>query len=78
MDDSSLYLMLGRLEAKLDASLLGQSRLEAKQDEYDTRLKALEDLHTKGQGALFSLRWVYVVIAALVGFYINHIAGVFT
>lgn len=67
MDNNELYLMLGRLEGKIDASLSGQSRIEAKLDQHDSRIQSLEATRERGTGAFAALRWQYVLLSAAVG-----------
>jgi hypothetical protein len=77
-NDNQIFLMLGRLEGKLDASLSGIARIESKQDEHELRITSLEETRSRGTGALASLRWGYVVIAAAAGLFAQDIRSLFT
>jgi hypothetical protein len=69
----NFYLMFGRLEGKVDA-LLSQQRADSKRlDDHETRITELERLKDRGTGALASLRWVWVIVAAGFGAYADTI-----
>lgn len=73
MQDSELYLLLGRLEGKLDASLSGLTRLEQRQDTAEKRISELETAKAKGLGVWTAIAFAFTGLGTLGGALGDHI-----
>ena len=71
MEDNQLYLMLGRLEGKVDAFLSKMETHEASVSNLEARVAKLEETKTQATGFVSGARAVWMVVAAAVGFLIN-------
>jgi hypothetical protein len=63
-----LLMFFGRMEAKLDASLLWMKRHEVEADRLTERVKRLEDAHARNMGVVAVVTFVATSIAGILSF----------
>ncbi|MGP4725191.1 hypothetical protein ACSV5S_11005 [Agrobacterium deltaense] len=74
MDDTqNFYLMFGRLEGKVDTLLSQQGGINKRIDDHDTRITQLENQREQQVGILSSIRWGWVLVAAVIGTFSEEI-----
>lgn len=66
-DLSQLFLMLGRLESKVDALLKNEETSSIRMTKVEARLTDLETMRTKGEGLFSGVRLIYLAGVALLG-----------
>lgn len=68
MDDNHLYLMLGRMDGKLDAVLSKQESVDRRLDAHSKRITSLEAVKQRGEGFLSASRLGYVGLVGVSAF----------
>lgn len=66
-DDKELFLLLGRLEGKVDATLAKLDEYTSKHEKLEARISTLEAVNQKQVGAVTSLLTMGKAVWALVG-----------
>lgn len=76
-ENSNLYLMLGRLEGKVDALLSNQSRTDEALSNHEERITSLEanDQQKRGSRNLITVAWG--VFISLLAIFSDRILGLF-
>ena len=76
-EGSNLFLLLGRVEGKLDAALSGVVRVENRVDALEKRVNTLETLKEKTSGTIFGFltlgRVAWSILAIFVTLIISHL-----
>ena len=73
--ENQMFLMLGRLEGKVDAILSKQDSIEKRIESLEDRVDGHEELVTKGKGAFSVLHSLYLVGAGILGAFADTIIG---
>ena len=76
-EQSSLYLLLGRLEGKVDALLSNQNRTEEALSDHEERLTSLEALVHQKRGVRQFVTVTWGVLIALLAIFADDIIGAF-
>ncbi len=66
-EQNQLFLMLGRLEGKVDAFLTKHERHEDRLSAVEDRVSTLEQYYAKGAGAFAAGKTLWVALAAVIG-----------
>jgi len=74
--NNQLYLMLGRLEGKVDAFLSAQKSHEKRVDDLETRVSSLETIRAQGRGMLLLGGAFFATLATGLGFFADTISEV--
>jgi len=74
MDDTpQIYLLLGRVEGKVDALLAKQQSSEERVSALESRIDNLELLRTRGSAAFSTIKFIWIAGAALAGVFAAQI-----
>jgi hypothetical protein len=76
-DNSNLYLMLGRLEGKVDALLSNQTRTDEALSDHEERITSIEAMVQQKRGVWQFLGIAWGVLIALVAAFADQIQGLF-
>lgn len=76
-DTPHLYLMLGRLEGKVDALLSNQTRTDEALNDHEERITSIEALVQQKRGARQFIGLAWGVFIAVVAIFSDYLLGLF-
>lgn len=68
-EPQQMFLLLGRVEGKVDALLSAQAHSDKRVGNLEGRIDRLETLRERGTGAVNTIKFLWVAGAALVGLF---------
>ena len=71
-EENQLFLLLGRLEGKVDAFLSAQEKHESRMDALEARVSSLETFKSKGVGVYLAVVTAATIVSFLAQLWINQ------